>query len=204
MNDSLVKPAIVFEDSSVVVINKSAGMEAEGIKETFFPNFFLVHRLDQRVSGLMVLAKTQKAAAVLSEQFRHRNTTKKYWAVCKNKAGLDEGKLENFLEKKGSKAFVSKNGKKAVLSYKKLQQSERYSLLEIRLETGLFHQIRVQLANMGCPIVGDLKYGYPRSSLDGSIFLHAYELGFTHPESGEAMLFTLKMPEIWGRLGLGF
>ena len=135
----------------------------------------VTHRLDRPVSGLVVFAKTSKALARLNEMFRNSEVKKTYWAVVKNRPRESEGELVNYLvrnEKQNKSYAYDKevpNSKKAILHYRLIARSQNYYLLEIDLKTGRHHQIRCQLAKMGCPIKGDLKYGSPRSNPDGSI-----------------------------------
>ena len=173
-------------------------------------NVFLgvTHRLDRLVSGLVIFAKTSKALTRLNEMFRAGEVKKTYWAVVKNAPKESEGELVHFLvrnEKQNKSYAYDKevpNSKKAVLDYRLIGRSENYYLLEVDLKTGRHHQIRCQLAKMGCPIKGDLKYGSPRSNPDGSICLHARRVRFVHPVSKE--LIELKAPLPEGNLWKGF
>jgi 23S rRNA pseudouridine1911/1915/1917 synthase len=200
---------IIFEDDAILVINKPAGVAVQEVNDndiqTIFSSYFVVHRLDQRVSGLLLLAKTKEVAAVLSEAFSTKKIKKTYVAVVKNKPTKFVEDLEHWHEKKGNKAIIHKtknsNARLARLNYRLLRSSEKYHLVEIQLETGRFHQIRVQLAHIGLPIVGDLKYGYSRSSVDGSIFLHAYKLVFEHPITKEIKNIEIEFPAIWKKFG---
>jgi 23S rRNA pseudouridine1911/1915/1917 synthase len=200
---------IVFEDHELLVISKPAGIAVQENGnddiETLFPTYYVLHRLDQRVSGLLLLAKNKKSAAALNLAFSENQVEKKYRAIVLSKPTEKTQCLESWIKKTQNKALVSKTEKpgfqKARLSFTLISSSERYHLLQIDLETGRFHQIRAQLAHFGCPIVGDLKYGFPRSSPDGSIFLHAYALRFRHPSSGESLLFEIENPSLWTRYG---
>ena len=173
-------------------------------------NVFLgvTHRLDRPVSGLVIFVKTSKALTRLNEMFRAGEVKKTYWAVVKNAPKESEGELVHFLvrnEKQNKSYAYDKevpNSKKAVLDYCLIGRSENYYLLEVDLKTGRHHQIRCQLAKMGCPIKGDLKYGSPRSNPDGSICLHARRVRFVHPVSKE--LIELKAPLPEGNLWKGF
>ncbi|MFR4679072.1 MAG: RluA family pseudouridine synthase [Bacteroides caccae] len=173
-------------------------------------NVFLgvTHRLDRPVSGLVIFAKTSKALTRLNEMFRAGEVKKTYWAVVKNAPKESEGELVHFLvrnEKQNKSYAYDKevpNSKKAVLDYRLIGRSDNYYLLEVDLKTGRHHQIRCQLAKMGCPIKGDLKYGSPRSNPDGSICLHARRVRFVHPVSKE--LIELKAPLPEGNLWKGF
>lgn len=204
---------VVFEDEACLVVNKPAGLAVQNdgqqtsllqlLKHPFEP----VHRLDQRVSGLLLFAKTAEVQATLSKAFQDRQIQKQYKAVVGQQPATKEAMLEHWLRKKGEqqKAQVFKqavaHAKQAKLHYRLIQSTNRYHLLDVQLHTGLFHQIRAQLAAIGCPIVGDLKYGFPRSSPDGSIFLQAYKLSFTHPLTKEPMAFDIPIPEIWKKYG---
>lgn len=168
----------------------------------------MTHRLDRPVSGLVVFAKTSKALARLNEMFRNSEVKKTYWAIVKQAPKEPEGELVNYLvrnERQNKSYAYDKevpNSKKAVLHYRLIGHSQNYFLLEVDLKTGRHHQIRCQLAKMGCPIKGDLKYGFPRSNPDGSICLHARRVRFIHPVSKEEIDLTAPVPE--GNLWNGF
>ena len=168
----------------------------------------VTHRLDRPVSGLVVFAKTSKALPRLNEMFRNGEGKKTYWAIVKECPKETEGELVHYLvrNEKQNKSYAYdkevKNSKKAVLHYKLIGHSQNYYLLEVDLKTGRHHQIRCQLAKMGCPIKGDLKYGSPRSNPDGSICLHARTVQFVHPVSKEMIRLTAPVPE--GNLWNGF
>ena len=218
---------VVYEDNHIIVVNKTASEIVQADKTGDTPlsetvkqylkekyqkpgNVFLgvTHRLDRPVSGLVVFAKTSKALTRLNEMFRAGEVKKTYWAVVKNAPKESEGELVHFLvrnEKQNKSYAYDKevpNSKKAVLDYRLIGRSENYYLLEVDLKTGRHHQIRCQLAKMGCPIKGDLKYGSPRSNPDGSICLHARRVRFVHPVSKE--LIELKAPLPEGNLWKGF
>ena len=208
---------IIFEDSEIIVVNKSSGIPTQSDKNNTSsllqiltqkcPNLYLIHRLDQRVSGLVIFAKTEHSAKQLSEDFRIKNITKEYRAIVANKPVENEAKLTHWLLKDAkrnlSKAFEKevKNSQKSELNYQVIQSSERYHLLDIELLTGRFHQIRSQLSSIGSPILGDLKYGYKRSSPDDSIFLQSYHLSLHHPTTKKAIQFEIELPEIWKKYG---
>lgn len=160
----------------------------------------VVHRLDRPTSGALVFARTSKGLSRLNEQFRDKSTRKVYWAVVEKAPEQKTGRLEHFLKKneKQNKSYASltesKDSKKAVLSYTLLNSSDKYHLLEVELETGRHHQIRCQLATIGCIIKGDLKYGAKRSNKDGSIHLHARHLEFNHPTTKELISVTAPVP----------
>lgn len=160
----------------------------------------VVHRLDRPTSGALVFARTSKGLSRLNEQFRDKSTRKVYWAVVEKLPEQKTGRLEHFLKKneKQNKSYphTSEVGgsKRAILSYKLMVSSDKYHLLEIELETGRHHQIRCQLATIGCIIKGDLKYGAKRSNKDGSIHLHARHLEFNHPTTKELISITAPVP----------
>lgn len=165
------------------------------------------HRLDRPTSGVVVFARTSKALARLCDMFKDHGTIQKtYWAIVANRPKENEATLEHWLVRREeqNKTFVVKPDKQgnypkearhASLSYKLIAESERYFLLEIKLHTGRHHQIRCQLAAIGCPIKGDLKYGYPRSNPDGGISLHARSITFVHPVSKQLLTITAPVPE---------
>jgi 23S rRNA pseudouridine1911/1915/1917 synthase len=220
------QPQILFEDNHLLVINKRSGELAQRddqgadsvlefykayLKEKFNKpgNVYLglPHRLDRPTSGILVLARTSKAMTRLSQQFQSRNWNlkKRYLAVVAERPEPESGRLEHYLRKNArkNKSFVVKKGaegaKLASLSYQLKASSERYHLIQVDLETGRHHQIRAQLASIGCPIRGDLKYGYPRSNPDGSLHLHAFELELEHPVKKEVLTFRAPLPneKVW-------
>lgn len=218
---------VVYEDNHIVVVNKTSSEIVQGDKTGDTPlsemvkqylkekynkpgNVFIgvTHRLDRPVSGLVVFAKTSKALPRLNEMFRNGEVKKTYWAIVKECPKETEGELVHYLvrnEKQNKSYAYDKevmNSKKAVLHYKLIGHSQNYYLLEVDLKTGRHHQIRCQLAKMGCPIKGDLKYGSPRSNPDGSICLHARTVQFVHPVSKEMIRLTAPVPE--GNLWNGF
>lgn len=224
MSDAL---DILFEDNHVIVINKRASDIVQGDKtgDETLPdkikaylkikydkpgNVFcgVVHRLDRPTSGAVVFARTTKALERLNAQFRDKETNKVYWAIVEQRPEKDKGTLIHFLKKneKQNKSYATatevSGSKKAILHYQWLRSSERYHLLEIHLETGRHHQIRCQLAQIGCIIKGDLKYGAKRPNTDGSISLHARELTFTHPTSKESIHIVAPTPSdsLWEAL----
>lgn len=218
---------VVYEDNHLIVVNKTASEIVQGDKTGDVPlsetvkqylkekyqkpgNVFIgvTHRLDRPVSGLVVFAKTSKALARLNDMFRNSEVKKTYWAVVKNRPPREEGELVHYLvrNEKQNKSYAydqeKPGSKRAVLHYRLIGHSENYYLLEIDLKTGRHHQIRCQLAKMGCPIKGDLKYGAPRSNPDGSICLHARRIRLVHPVSRE--LIELEAPLPPGNLWNGF
>ena len=174
----------------------------------------VTHRLDRPTTGIVLFARTSKALTRLNAMFQsHEQIRKTYWAIVSTDNGnriMDKGevRLENYLwrNEKQNKSFVVKPGtkdaKRAVLTYKAIAHSDRYTLLEINLETGRHHQIRCQLAAIGCPIKGDLKYGAKRSNPDGGISLHARKIEFVHPVSKQDIQITAPVPEdkLWKAL----
>ena len=215
---------VLFEDNHIVIVNKRAGDITQGdktgdkplsdvvkeyIKEKYNKpgEVFLgvVHRLDRPTSGVIIFARTSKALERLNKMLRERTISKTYWAVVKNTPLKEKDSLIHFLKKnpKNNKSTVftkeTDASKKAILHYSVIKKLDNYSLLEIDLETGRHHQIRAQLAYIGSPIKGDLKYGASRSNKDGSIHLHARKISFTHPVSKENILFLAPIPNetIW-------
>ena len=166
-------------------------------------NVFLgvVHRLDRPVSGLVVFAKTSKALSRLNTMFRDGDVHKTYWAIVKNMPKETEATLTHWIvrNEKQNKSYAYdhevKNSKKAILKYKVIGHTDHYTLLEVNLMTGRHHQIRCQLAKMGCPIKGDLKYGSPRSNADGSISLLSHKVEFVHPVSKETIIVEAPLPD---------
>ncbi|MBU3855494.1 MULTISPECIES: RluA family pseudouridine synthase [Bacteroides] len=211
---------VVYEDNHIIVVNKTVSEIVQGDKTGDTPlsetvkqylkekyakpgNVFLgvVHRLDRPVSGLVMFAKTGKALERLNEMFRKGEVKKTYWAIVRQRPELEEAELVNYLvrNEKQNKSYAYdkevKNAKKAVLHYRLIGCSQNYFLLEVDLKTGRHHQIRCQLAKMGCPIKGDLKYGFPRSNPDGGISLHARRVRFVHPVSKALIDLTAPLPD---------
>lgn len=218
---------ILHEDNHIIVVNKRVGDIVQGdktgdkplsdvvkeyIKEKYNKpgEVFLgvVHRLDRPTTGLVVFARTSKALTRLNEMFSNRATQKTYWAVVKNKPPKAEDTLVHFLKRNPknntSKAHLKEvpDSKKASLDYTIIKTLDNYFVLEINLHTGRHHQIRAQLAAIGCPIKGDLKYGFDRSNPDGGIHLHARKLVITHPVTKEALVLTAPTPNdaIWNAM----
>ena len=215
---------ILFEDNHLLIINKRPGELSQldktgdnSILEKYKlylkkkhnkkGNVFLglVNRLDRPTSGVLILAKTSKALSRMNKMLVERKILKKYLAVVEKKPIRKKNTLINFLKKnqKQNKSYIvdetTKDSKKAILHYTTLKELDNYSLLEISLETGRHHQIRVQLSNIGCSIKGDLKYGSKRSNSDKSICLHANEISFIHPVSKNEIKIKANTPQnnIW-------
>jgi 23S rRNA pseudouridine1911/1915/1917 synthase len=217
---------IIYEDNHIIAVNKRTSEIVQGdktgdeplsdslkryIKEKYNKpgEVFLgvTHRLDRPVSGIVLFARTSKALARLNEMFKNQEIKKTYWAIVKQRPPQPEMRLEHYLTRneKQNKSYAHneevKDSKKAVLSFKQIGASDNYFLLEINLETGRHHQIRCQLAKAGCPIKGDLKYGFARSNPNGGISLHARSVEFIHPVTKELIQLTAETPsgdKLWG------
>ena len=215
---------VLHEDNHLIIINKRAGDIVQGDKTGDKPlsevvksylkekynkpgNVYLgvVHRLDRPTSGIVVFSKTSKALPRLNKLFQNKEAKKTYWAVVKNAPPSESGELVHYMKRnsKQNKSYAHKNevpdSKKAILDYQILEKLNNYYLLEVDLHTGRHHQIRSQLSSIGCPIKGDLKYGFDRSNKDASIHLHSRELKFTHPVSKEEIHIIAPPPHdpIW-------
>lgn len=211
---------VIYEDNHLIVVNKAPGEIVQGdktgdtplletvrayIKEKYGKpgNVFcgLVHRLDRPVAGLVVFAKTSKALSRMCELFRNGGVHKTYWAITRNAPAEPQGRLTHWIttvertNKSTAHPSPRTGAKEARLSYRQIARSDRYNLLEVNLETGRKHQIRVQLSAMGCPVRGDLKYGDKRSNPDGSISLMARRIEFIHPVSGKPLALTAPVPK---------
>jgi 23S rRNA pseudouridine1911/1915/1917 synthase len=218
---------VIYEDNHLIAVNKNCHEIVQGDKTGDTPlsetlktwlkekyakagNVFVgvAHRLDRPVTGVVIFAKTSKALARLNELFRLGKVEKTYWAITKNCPAEPEGELKHWLirnEKQNkSIAFDTEkpNSQQAILRYRLLSKSERYFLLEIDLKTGRHHQIRCQLAKIGCPVKGDLKYGAERSNPDGGISLHARKIAFIHPVSQQPVEIIAPTPDdnLWQAL----
>lgn len=221
---SQIQNTILFEDNHLIAINKQPGQLVQGDKTGDDPLSELVkeyikiayskpgkvylgviHRLDRPTSGVVVFAKTSKALTRMNLLFSEKKTQKTYWAVVKNKPPEDQQLLTHYLVRnpKQNKSYAYKktvpNSKEAILSYKIAVSLQRYFMLEVELMTGRHHQIRSQLSHIGCPIKGDLKYGFDRSNSDGSIHLHARNLTFVHPVTQQLISIDAAPPKdpIW-------
>jgi 23S rRNA pseudouridine1911/1915/1917 synthase len=213
-----IEDRVLYEDNHLLIVNKLPSEIVQGdktgdvcllddvksyIKETYNKpgNVFagLVHRIDRPVSGAVIFAKTSKALSRMTLKIKEREFSKIYLAIVKNKPPKDADELTNYMIKNESqnKSYIvssnTKGAKLAQLRYRVIGSSDSYYLLEVELITGRHHQIRAQLAHMGCPIKGDLKYGFPRSNPDASISLHAYKLHFEHPTLKTAI--NIKAPK---------
>lgn len=211
---------VVYEDNHIIIVSKSSGEIVQGDKTGDEPlsetvkqyikvkyhkpgNVFIgvVHRLDRPVSGLVVFAKTSKALSRLNVMFRDGDVHKTYWAIVRNMPPKAEDELVHWLvrNEKQNKSYAYdhevKGSKKAILRYKVIGHTDHYTLLEIHLLTGRHHQIRCQLAKMGCPIKGDLKYGAQRSNPDGSISLLSHKIEFIHPVSKSQIIVEAPLPD---------
>ena len=210
---------VVYEDNHIIIVSKESGEIVQGdktgdtplsetvkqyIKEAYAKpgNVFLgvVHRLDRPVSGLVLFARTSKALPRLNKMFAEGNIHKTYWAIVANTPPQPEGTIVHWLvrNEKQNKSYAYDhevpNSKRAELDYKVIGKSDRYCLVEVVLRTGRHHQIRCQLAKMGCPIKGDLKYGAKRSNADGSICLHSRRMEFVHPISKKEIVVEAPVP----------
>ena len=215
---------VLFEDNHIIAINKRCGDIVQGDKTGDKPlseivksflktkyskpgNVYLgiPHRLDRPTSGVVMFAKTSKSLSRLNKIFKDGKVQKYYWAVTKNNTEKQEDTLIHWLrknEKTNKSTYFKKEtvkAKKAVLHYRVLKKLERYFIIEIKLVTGRHHQIRCQLSAIGCPVRGDLKYGYDRSNNDGGIDLHAKKIIFEHPVSGKKIIIDapVKDTKIW-------
>jgi 23S rRNA pseudouridine1911/1915/1917 synthase len=215
---------ILYEDNHLIAVFKRSSDLAQGdktgdqpleveikkyiatkYKKTGEVFLGLVHRLDRPVSGVMLYARTSKALQRLNDMFREHQVKKIYYAIVKERPPEDEATITHFLKKneKQNKTYVYdtevKGSKSGSLTYKLKGRSEKYYMLEVELHSGRHHQIRAQLGKIGCPIKGDLKYGFPRSNEDGSISLFARKLEFIHPVKKEPVTITAHFPEgdIW-------
>lgn len=212
---------ILYEDNHLIAVNKAPGEIVQGDKTGDKPlsdtlkeyiklkynkpgEVFLgvPHRLDRPTSGVVLFARTSKALVRLNEMFKNHDAMRKtYWAIVQGAPKQPEARLENYLvrNEQQNKSYIAKPGAKdaklAVLTYRTLAKGDHYSLLEVELLTGRHHQIRCQLAAIGCPIKGDLKYGAKRSNPDGSISLHARQITFVHPVRKEQVTITAPVPD---------
>ncbi len=219
---------VLYEDNHIIAVNKTCSEIVQGDKTGDTPLSEIVkayikaqynkpgevflgvtHRLDRPTSGVVLFARTSKALTRLNEMFKsHEQIKKTYWAIVQGCPKVPEARLENWLirNEAQNKSYIAKphanNAKQAVLEYKTLVRGENYTLLEVDLETGRHHQIRCQLAAIGCPVKGDLKYGAKRSNPDGGICLHARKIEFIHPVKKENICITAPVPNdsLWQQL----
>ena len=215
---------LVYEDNHIIVINKRPGDIVQGDKTGDLPlsevvkqyikekynkpgNVYLgvAHRLDRPTSGIVVFAKTSKALPRLNKLFAEKAAKKTYWAVVKNPPEKQQDTLVHWMKRnpKQNKSYAHRkevpDSKKAILEYRIIKKLDNFYLLEVDLKTGRHHQIRSQLSAIGCPIKGDLKYGYDRSNKNGSIHLHARSLSFIHPVKKELLDLQARPPQdaVW-------
>ena len=229
VNDQMANDmTVLYEDNHIIAVNKTCNEIVQGDKTGDTPlsetvkayikqkynkpgEVFLgvTHRLDRPTSGVVLFARTSKALTRLNEMFKsHEQIRKTYWAIVQGTPKVPEARLENWLVRNEAqnKSYIAKPGakeaKQAVLSYKTLVRGDYYTLLEVNLETGRHHQIRCQLAAIGCPVKGDLKYGAKRSNPDGGICLHARRIEFVHPVSKQEICITAPVPDdaLWRAL----
>ena len=219
---------VLYEDNHIIAVNKTCNEIVQGDKTGDTPLSEIVkayikdkynkpgevflgvtHRLDRPTSGVVLFARTSKALTRLNDMFKsHEQIKKTYWAIVQGCPKIPETRLENWLirNEAQNKSYIAKpnanNAKRALLDYRILVRGENYTLLEVNLETGRHHQIRCQLAAIGCPVKGDLKYGAKRSNPDGGICLHARKIEFIHPVSKENICITAPVPSdsLWQQL----
>jgi len=214
------KMKVLFEDNHLIAVCKTSSEIVQGDKTGDEPLSELIksylklkynkpgdvflgvtHRLDRPVSGVVLFARTSKALSRLNELFRTRQVEKTYWAIVKNMPSATEARLVHHIvrNEKQNKSFAYDkpvgDSKEAALSYRLIAHSDHYKLLEVQLETGRHHQIRCQLAKIGCPIKGDLKYGSDRSNPNGGISLHARKIEFVHPVTKELVSIVAPVPD---------
>ena len=210
---------ILYEDNHIIVINKSVAeiVQVDKTKDKSIEELLkeylkikynkpgdvfigVVHRIDRPVSGVVLFARTSKALTRLNEMFQDKSVEKIYWAIVKDKPAEPQGTLTHYVLRntKTNKSYCyekeTPGSKIAVLSYRLVASSDNFHMLEINLETGRHHQIRCQLAAIGCPIRGDLKYGFPRSNPDAGISLHSRKISFMHPVREEKMVIVAPVP----------
>ncbi|APU66879.1 RluA family pseudouridine synthase [Christiangramia flava] len=218
---------VLYEDNHIIVVNKRPGDIVQGDKTGDKPlsevvksflkekynkpgNVYLgvVHRLDRPTSGIVLFSKTSKALPRLNKLFQQKDAKKTYWAIVKNRPPQEQDRLVHYMKRnsKQNKSYAHikevPDSKKAILHYQLIQELDNYFVLRIDLETGRHHQIRSQLSAIGCPIKGDLKYGFDRSNKDASIHLHARELQFIHPVKNELVHVIAPAPDdsLWNAI----
>ena len=221
MNNLKAPFTILYEDNHLMIVNKRVSDIVQGdisgdkSMDVLLKEFIRIrdhkpgeaylgipHRLDRPVSGAVVFAKTSKALSRMSALFREKEIEKVYHAIVEKSPRPEAGTLEHFLTRntKQNKSYIHSHevsgSKQAILHYRKLASSDRYHLLEVRLETGRHHQIRAQLAGIGCIIKGDRKYGAKRSNKNGGISLHARSISFVHPVKSERVEVVAPYPKM--------
>ena len=216
-----MESTIIFEDEHIIVYNKCATIMVQPDRSDdpdlleiaqahCGHNLFVVHRIDRPVSGVVVYAKNKSVAHTLSAQFKERTVEKTYLAAVATAPPAQEGVLVHYLEKNPQKnrstvhEVLRKGTVRCELAYKVIGNTDHYHMLQVHLITGKHHQIRAQLAAVGCPIKGDVKYGARRKNQDRSIHLHSWRLGFFHPDSDEKIMFEAPLPEgdsLWAAIG---
>jgi len=218
---------VIYEDNHIIAVNKRVGDIVQGDKtgdktladdvKAYIKKKYdkpgdvylgVIHRIDRPTSGVVIFARTSKALERMNELFRDQKIAKVYWAVVKNRPEMEEAELDQWMRKneKQNKSYLckagGKGGKNAILSYRLCGMTDNYWMLEVKPQTGRHHQIRVQLAALGSPIKGDLKYGADRSNREGGIHLHARSISFIHPVKKEEFTLTAPVPResLWGEL----
>ncbi len=211
---------ILFEDNHLIAVNKqvsdivqkdkSGDVALEDTVKAYIKKKYqkagevflgVSHRIDRPVSGVVVFARTSKALERINAMFAENGVEKVYWAIVMNKPPENEDTLIHFIKRdtEKNKSFASvkevPGSKKAITHYKLIGASDKFFLLEVRIETGRHHQIRCQLAKIGCPIRGDLKYGFPRSNPDAGISLHARSIKFKHPVKNDEIIIKAPLPD---------
>jgi 23S rRNA pseudouridine1911/1915/1917 synthase len=215
-----IEHRVLYEDNHLIAVNKNSGELVQGDRtgDPILPDTIkayiahkynkpgavflgVTHRLDRPTSGVVIFARTSKALSRMNALFAQHETSKTYWAIVEGQPDKEKERLVHYLvrnpKQNKSYAHIHKvpHSKKAILTYTLLQKFERYSLLEINLETGRHHQIRAQLSKIGCVIKGDLKYGAQRNNKGGYIHLHARKLSFVHPVKKEPITITAPVPD---------
>jgi 23S rRNA pseudouridine1911/1915/1917 synthase len=211
---------VLYEDNHLIAINKTGSDLVQGDNTGDEPlsekvkaylkkkcnkpgDVFLgvVHRLDRPVSGVVLFARTSKALSRMNKMFQEKEVRKTYWAIVKDLPPEDQGELRHFMRKDNikNKSYalpkMRPGAKEGILKYRLISSSANYHLLEVDLKTGRHHQIRSQMSKIGCPIKGDLKYGFPRSNPDGGISLHARRIEFVHPVKQERVVIEAPTPK---------
>lgn len=216
---------VLFEDNHLIAVHKPAGIlvqadETEDMPLSEYVKYYIkerynkpgavflgtIHRLDRPVSGVCIFARTSKGLARMNQLFKERKVEKTYWAITSKRPEPLSGHLTHYIDKDRSRNVAhasakprSKNAKRADLDYELKAEVGDHSLIEVKPQTGRPHQIRVQLARLGCPIRGDVKYGHPIANVDGSIHLHSRSLSFIHPVKNEPVTIVSDPPndEVW-------